>query len=76
MEASPRTHDRSELSGLAIAATNHCLTGCVIGEVAGMAIATALGWGNLPQIALAIGLAYFFGSTGGALTGGVTASTG
>ena len=54
MEASPQTESRSELNGLAIAATNHCLTGCVIGEVAGMAIATALGWGNLPQIALAI----------------------
>jgi hypothetical protein len=49
------------LNGLAIAATNHCLTGCAIGEVAGMAIATAFGWGNLAQISLAIGLAYFFG---------------
>ena len=49
------------LNQLAIAATNHCLTGCVIGEVAGMAIATALGWGNVPQIALAVALAYFFG---------------
>jgi hypothetical protein len=29
----------------------------------GMAIATALGWGNAPQIALAIGLAYVFGFT-------------
>ncbi len=26
-----------------------------------MAIATALSWGNLPQIALAVGLAYVFG---------------
>jgi uncharacterized protein DUF4396 len=33
----------------------------VIGEVAGMAIATAFGWGNVPQIALAVGLAYLFG---------------
>jgi hypothetical protein len=49
------------LNRLAISATNHCLTGCVIGEVAGMAIATALGWGNLAQVALAIGLAYVFG---------------
>ncbi|HEY7267875.1 MAG TPA: DUF4396 domain-containing protein [Solirubrobacterales bacterium] len=61
MEAAPQTQPRSELNGLAIAATNHCLTGCVIGEVIGMAVATALGWGNAPQIALAIGLAYFFG---------------
>jgi hypothetical protein len=53
--------DPSALNRLAISATNHCLTGCVIGEVAGMAIATALGWANLPQIALAVALAYLFG---------------
>src|SRR5690348_11595163 len=51
----------SELNRLAIRATNHCLTGCVIGEVTGMAIATALGWGNVAQIALAVALAYVFG---------------
>jgi hypothetical protein len=63
MEATSDTQQpgRSELNGLAIAATNHCLTGCVIGEVAGMAIATALGWGNFAQTSLAIVLAYFFG---------------
>jgi hypothetical protein len=61
MEASQNIQQRSELNGLAIAATNHCLTGCVIGEVLGMALATAWGWGNVPQIALAVGLAYFFG---------------
>jgi hypothetical protein len=49
------------LDRLAASATLHCLTGCAIGEFAGMAIATALGWGNGPQIALAIGLAYVFG---------------
>jgi hypothetical protein len=49
------------LNRLAVSATNHCLTGCVIGEVLGMAIATALGWGNAAQIALAIALAYVFG---------------
>src|SRR3954453_18107129 len=61
MEASPHTQPRSELNGLAISATNHCLTGCAIGEVAGMALATAFGWGNVAQIALAVVLAYFFG---------------
>jgi hypothetical protein len=52
---------RSELNGLAIAATNHCLTGCALGDVAGMALAEAFGWGNLPQTGLAIVLAYLFG---------------
>jgi hypothetical protein len=54
-------HGGPSLNGLAVSATNHCLTGCVIGEVAGMAIGTALGWGNLGTIALAVGLAYLFG---------------
>ena len=49
------------LSRLAVSATNHCLTGCVIGEVTGMFIATALGWGDVASIALAVGLAYLFG---------------
>jgi hypothetical protein len=49
------------LNRLAISATTHCLTGCAIGEISGMAIATGLGWGNFGQIALAVGLAYLFG---------------
>jgi hypothetical protein len=53
--------DRTELNRLSVAATTHCLTGCAIGEVAGMAIATAFGWGNTAQIAAAVLLAYFFG---------------
>jgi uncharacterized protein DUF4396 len=51
----------ANLNRLAASATTHCLTGCAIGEVAGMAIATAFGWGNLTQIGLAVVLAYFFG---------------
>ena len=50
-----------ELNRLATSATNHCLTGCVIGEVVGMTIATALGWGDIASIALAVGLAFLFG---------------
>ncbi len=46
---------------VAAQATTHCLTGCAIGEVAGFAIGTALGWGDLETIALAVGLAYVFG---------------
>jgi hypothetical protein len=49
------------LNRLAASATNHCLTGCVIGEVAGMVIATALGWGDVAAIALAVALAFLFG---------------
>ncbi|BAU82644.1 membrane protein [Streptomyces laurentii] len=44
-------------------ATLHCLTGCAIGEVLGMVIGTALGWGNLPTMVLAIILAFVFGYT-------------
>jgi hypothetical protein len=55
------SHGGQSLNALAVSATNHCLTGCVIGEVAGMAIGTALGWGNLATVAIAIGLAYVFG---------------
>jgi uncharacterized protein DUF4396 len=51
----------ADLNRLAVSATTHCLTGCAIGEVVGMAIATAFGWGNFAQIALAVVLAYFFG---------------
>jgi hypothetical protein len=49
------------LTGVALSATLHCLTGCAIGEVAGVAIGTALGWSDLATIALAIVLAFFFG---------------
>jgi hypothetical protein len=49
------------LTGVALSATLHCLTGCAIGEVAGVAIGTALGWSDLAKIALAIGLAFLFG---------------
>jgi len=49
------------LNRLAASATTHCLTGCAIGEVLGLAIATALGWGNAASIALAVVLAFVFG---------------
>jgi hypothetical protein len=45
----------------AISATLHCLTGCAIGEVLGMNLATWWGWGNAASIALAVGLAFVFG---------------
>lgn len=49
------------LNRVAFSATLHCLTGCSIGEVLGMVIGSALGWGNLGTILLAIVLAFFFG---------------
>ena len=54
-------HAAASLNRLATSATNHCLMGCVIGEVTGMTIATALGWGDVASIALAVGLAFLFG---------------
>lgn len=56
-------HSAEPINRLAASATNHCLTGCVIGEVTGMVIATALGWGDIASIALAVGLAFVFGYT-------------
>jgi hypothetical protein len=49
------------LDRVAFLATVHCLTGCAIGEVLGMIIGTALGWGDLATIVLAILLAFVFG---------------
>jgi hypothetical protein len=49
------------LNALSVSATNHCLTGCAIGELSGMFIGMALGWGDVATIALAVGLAYLFG---------------
>jgi hypothetical protein len=49
------------LNKLAFLATVHCLTGCAIGEVLGMIIGTALGWGDFATIVLAVILAFFFG---------------
>jgi Domain of unknown function (DUF4396) len=60
METATAAHGGS-LNSLALSATFHCLTGCAIGEVVGMVIAISLGWGDIAQIALAVGLAYLFG---------------
>ncbi len=49
------------LTGVAISATLHCLTGCAIGEVAGMAIGTAAGLSNLGTVILSIALAFVLG---------------
>jgi hypothetical protein len=51
----------SALTAVAISATLHCLTGCAIGEVTGVALGTALGFSNPATIVLAIALAFLFG---------------
>jgi hypothetical protein len=71
MEAATRAHDHdhdhsmpasgSALTGVAISATLHCLTGCAIGEIAGMAIGTAAGFSNGATVVLSIALAFVFG---------------
>jgi Domain of unknown function (DUF4396) len=49
------------LNRFAFSATVHCLTGCAIGEVLGMVLATWWGWGDVASIALAVALAFVFG---------------
>lgn len=68
MEATAHHHDHHEmptegaaLTVVAISATLHCLTGCALGEIAGMAIGTALGFSNLATIVISIVLAFAFG---------------
>ena len=53
--------EAASLNRLAASATNHCLTGCLLGEVVGMVVATAFGWGTLASIGAAVGLAFLFG---------------
>jgi uncharacterized protein DUF4396 len=51
-------------------------TGCAIGELLGLVIATALDWGNVASIAIAVVLAFFFGyllTLGPLLRGGLRA---
>ena len=62
----PAGHSHAEgahtsLNRSAVQATLHCLTGCAIGEVLGMVVATALGWGNTASIAISVVLAFLFG---------------
>ncbi len=62
--ASHAHHDHGgSVNKMALSATLHCLTGCAIGEIAGLIIGTALGLNNVATIALAVGLAFLFGYT-------------
>jgi hypothetical protein len=63
--AQPHHHEMptegAALTGVALSATLHCLTGCAIGEIAGMAIGTAAGFSNAGTVVLAVVLAFLFG---------------
>ncbi|MBD0274474.1 MAG: DUF4396 domain-containing protein [Acetobacteraceae bacterium] len=54
-------HSAPSLNRIAWSATLHCLSGCAIGEVAGMVVGTALGWGDAATIALSVALAFLSG---------------
>jgi hypothetical protein len=54
-------HEEMSLTRSAVQATLHCLTGCAIGEILGMIVATAFGWGNAATIVISIVLAFCFG---------------
>ncbi len=45
----------------AVSATLHCLTGCAVGEILGMVIATALSLADAASIAISVALAFLFG---------------
>jgi len=49
------------LDAVALSATLHCLTGCAIGEIAGMVLGTALGFSQWGTVALSVALAFVFG---------------
>ncbi|MGD8841616.1 MAG: DUF4396 domain-containing protein [Gammaproteobacteria bacterium] len=54
-------NNSKSLNRLAASATTHCMTGCAIGEILGLVISQAAGWGTGASIAIAIVLAFFFG---------------
>jgi len=61
-QAHDHAHEgHGNVNGMAASATLHCLTGCAIGEIAGLMIGTAIGLATAPTIALAVGLAFLFG---------------
>ena len=57
----PSNHAGHDMSNMAASATLHCLTGCSIGEILGLILATVFGWGNVTSTAVAIALAFVFG---------------
>jgi hypothetical protein len=54
-------HHGSATTRAAIQATLHCLTGCAIGEILGMVLSAAFGFGNALSIFVSVLLAFVFG---------------
>lgn len=54
-------HQTGSLNAMAASATLHCLTGCAIGEIAGLMIGTAIGLSNGWTITISVTLAFLFG---------------
>jgi len=61
MRPEPDAPAGASLNRLAFSATVHCLTGCSIGEVMGMAIGAVSGLGNASTVTLSVLLAFGFG---------------
>jgi hypothetical protein len=53
--------DSASLNRAAFQATLHCLTGCAIGEILGMVLATTFDFGDVASISLSVVLAFVFG---------------
>jgi hypothetical protein len=54
-------HEHHSTRQIAIAATIHCLTGCAIGEIAGMIIGNVFNLSALVTIVISVALAFIFG---------------
>lgn len=61
MSETTHDHEMAGINSMAVSATLHCLTGCAIGEIAGLMIGTGIGLGNGWTIAISIALAFLFG---------------
>ncbi|MGE5663503.1 MAG: DUF4396 domain-containing protein [Deltaproteobacteria bacterium] len=69
---------RHNLNRMAFSATVHCLAGCSIGEVLGMALGSAMDLSDPATIALSVALAFLFGyslTMAPLLSGGMTFGT-
>src|SRR3954451_16574444 len=62
-EAHPHSAPGDGVNAMAVSATLHCLSGCAIGEVAGLMIGAGAGLGNAWTVVISIALAFEFGYT-------------